>query len=162
MELQNTNNALALFDNKSIQEMGKLEITTLAHSIGDLITENGGEIVKTLAIATKYQLLFSEIEKNLSKNGVNELLKYDGSKTNAFRVELQVAEVGTRYDFSANRKWNDLNEEINSLKEKQKELEAFCKALKSKTITVDEETGESFEFFPPAKSSTTSIKKTIK
>ena len=53
MELQNTNNALALFDNKSIQEMGKSDIVTLANSIGDLITENGGEIVKTLAIATK-------------------------------------------------------------------------------------------------------------
>lgn len=162
MELQNTNNTLALFDNKSIQEMGKSDIVTLANSIGDLITENGGEIVKTLAIATKYQLLFSEIEKNLSKNGVDELLRYDGSKTNAFRVELQVAEVGTKYDFTANAKWNTIQEQINALKEDQKNVEAFCKSLKSKTITVDEETGESFEFYPPAKSSTTSIKKTIK
>ena len=47
------------------------------------------------------------------------------------------------------------------LKEKQKEVQKFCKSIKNKTITVDEETGESFEFFPPAKSSTTSIKKTI-
>jgi hypothetical protein len=80
----------------------------------------------------------------------------------AYRVELQVAEVGTKYDFTANAKWNAIQSQINSLKEEQKNIESFCKSLKSKTITVDEETGESFEFYPPAKSSTTSIKKTIK
>ena len=55
----------------------------------------------------------------------------------------------------------DIGKRIDELKEKQKEVEKFCKGIKNKTITVDEETGESFEFYPPAKSSTTSIKKTI-
>ena len=59
------------------------------------------------------------------------------------------------------KQWVDLQDQIDELKEKQKEVEKFCKGIKNKTITVDEETGESFEFFPPAKSSTTSIKKTI-
>jgi hypothetical protein len=162
MEIEKSIAELELFNNNSIQEMGKSDITNFANSISEFITENGGEIIKTLAIATKYQLLFSEIEKNLSKTGINELLAYDNSKTNAFRVELQVAEVGTKYDFTANAKWNTIQEQINLLKEEQKNIEAFCKSLKSNTITVDEETGESFEFFPPAKSSTTSIKKTIK
>ena len=162
MEIQSTISELELFNNNSIKEMGKADIVMLANSISGLITENGGEIIKTLAIATKYQLLFSEIEKNLSKNGVNELHTYDNSKKNVYQVELQVAEVGTKYDFTANAKWNTIQEQINSLKEEQKNVEAFCKSLKSKTITVDEETGEAVEFYPPAKSSTTSIKKTIK
>jgi hypothetical protein len=76
-------------------------------------------------------------------------------------VEMQVAEVGTKYDFSGTKQWVDLQDQIDELKEKQKEVEKFCKGIKNKTITVDEETGESFEFYPPAKSSTTSIKKTI-
>jgi hypothetical protein len=162
MEIQNTIGELELFNNNSIKQMSKAEIVMLANSISGLITNSGSEILITLAMATKYQLLFSEIEKNLSKNGVNELHTYDNSKKNVYQVELQVAEVGTKYDFTANAKWNTIQEQINSLKEEQKNVEAFCKSLKSKTITVDEETGEAVEFYPPAKSSTTSIKKTIK
>jgi len=41
-------------------------------------------------------------------------------------------------------------------------VEAFCKALKSKSTILDEETGELADFYPPSKSSTTTIKKIIK
>jgi hypothetical protein len=71
-------------------------------------------------------------------------------------------ESGVKYDYSANQIWNDLQDKIDHLKAQQKDVEAFCKSLKSPTVTVDPETGESFEWFPPSKSSTTTIKKTIK
>lgn len=152
---------IGLFGHNPIQEMSKAQINHLVHLISESVKEGGKDIKSLLAIASKYQLLFSELEKNLKEGAVDELLKYDKSRFEIHNVEMQVAEVGTKYDFSATKQWRNLQEQIDELKEKQKEVEKFCKSIKNKTITVDEETGESFEFYPPAKSSTTSIKKTI-
>jgi hypothetical protein len=45
---------------------------------------------------------------------------------------------------------------------KLKEIEAMAKSLKGKLVVVDEETGETKEFYPPVKTSSTSIRVTIK
>lgn len=152
---------IGLFGHNPIQEMSKAQINHLVHLITENISLNGGEVIKTLALASKYQHLFAELEKNLKELGVNELYKYDKSRFEAHNVEMQVAEVGTKYDYSATKKWVELQDQIDEIKAKQKQVEAMCKSLKSKTITVDEETGETLEFYPPVKSSTTSIKRTI-
>jgi len=152
---------IGLFGHNPIQDMSKAQINHLVHLINEGVKEGGKDIKSLLAIASKYQLLFSELEKTLKESAVDELLKYDKGRFEVHNVEMQVAEVGTKYDFSATKQWVDLQDQIDELKEKQKEVEKFCKSIKNKTITVDEETGESFEFYPPSKSSTTSIKKTI-
>ena len=116
---------------------------------------------KLLIIASAIILLTSSVSaQKIAKAGIWK----DNEKGTTGVWSLgsdKVAEVVTKYDFSATKQWVDLQDQIDELKEKQKEVEKFCKGIKNKTITVDEETGESFEFYPPAKSSTTSIKKTI-
>jgi uncharacterized protein YajQ (UPF0234 family) len=85
-----------------------------------------------------------------------------GGKFTKHGVEFAIAELGTKYDYSNTKRWVDLNNEIEALKSKQKEVESFCKVISSITTTVDPDTGEAIEFIPASKSSTTSIKKTIK
>jgi len=77
-------------------------------------------------------------------------------------VDFSEMEGGVKYDYSETESWCKLQFEIDRLKDKQKEVEAFCKALKSKTTTLDEESGELADYYPPSKSSTTTIKKIIK
>lgn len=122
----------------------------------------GNNSLKLIASIAKFQHLLSELDKKLKDQAINDLLLCDGSKANAFGVDFSIMESGIKYDYSANEKWNELDVQINALKEKQKDIEAFCKSLKASTTTVDEETGEAIKWFPPAKSSTTTIKKTIK
>lgn len=152
---------IGLFGHNPIQDMSKAQINHLVHLITENISVNGGEVIKTLALCSKYQHLFAELEKNLKELAVNELYKYDKARFETHNVEMQVAEVGTRYDFSATKSWVDLQDQIDSIKEKQKDIEKMLKTIKSKTIIVDEETGEALEYWPPVKSSTTSIKRTI-
>jgi hypothetical protein len=71
-------------------------------------------------------------------------------------------EAGIKYDYSETESWCKLQYEIDRLKDKQKDVEAFCKALKGKVSILDEETGELADFYPPSKTSTTTIKKVIK
>jgi hypothetical protein len=106
--------------------------------INEGVKEGGKDIKSLLAIASKYQLLFSELEKTLKEQAVDELLKYDKGRFEVHSVEMQVAEVGTKYDFSATGAWVNLQDQIEELKEKQKEVEKFCKGIKNKIIMVDE------------------------
>lgn len=152
---------IGLFGHNPIQEMSKAHINHLVHLIGQSIIDGNKDPLLMLAIASKYQYLFAELEKNVKELAVSDLLKYDKGRFEIHNVEMQVAEVGTKYDYSYTKSYMDLQEQIDELKEKQKDVEKFCKSIKVKTITVDEETGEAIEWFPPIKTSTTSIKKSI-
>ena len=68
---------IGLFGHNPIQEMSKAQINHLVHLINEGIKEGGRDIKSLLAIASKYQLLFSELEKTLKEEAVDELLKYD-------------------------------------------------------------------------------------
>ena len=105
----------------------------------------------TLAIDYKNMLL-AAAEKN-------------GKKFQMFNAEFSIKEVGTKYDFS---KCEDL--ELNDLIAKQVEIDLKIKAKQEflKTIPVagvvitNEETGETYKVYPPAKSSTTSVAVSLK
>lgn len=153
---------IQLFAQSSNQILGQSKSDLNEFAIQFASAMEGHDSLKLIASIAKFQHLLSELDKKLKDQAINDLLLCDGSKSNAFGVEFSVMESGVKYDYSANEKWNELDAEINSLKEKQKDIEAFCKSLKSATTTVDEETGEAIKWFPPAKSSTTTIKKTIK
>lgn len=71
---------------------------------------------------------------------------------NGFDVEK--AEVGTRYDYSNDPKWNEYKKAIDSLRAKQREHEAHLKTLKQDIANLD--TGE--VAVPPIKTSKSFIK----
>lgn len=153
------NNQLISFDGQII-DMSKKEIATMAETC----VANAGAIntVKLAAQLAKFQLFSSEVEKHIKEELFNDLRQNKDSKLTAFGIEFSEMEAGVRYDYTETASWVALQDQIDHLKEKQKEVEAFCKALKTKASILDEETGELADFYPPSKSSTTTIKKIIK
>jgi len=140
--------------------MDKSEIAYRAKTFAESMEGMAG--LKSASAIAKFQLMLAELEKNFKEITLAEIRKHQGAKVSAFGIDFAEMESGVKYDYSANQIWNDLQDKIDHLKAQQKDVEAFCKSLKSPTVTVDPETGESFEWFPPSKSSTTTIKKTIK
>lgn len=143
-----------------ILELSKKEITQMAESF--MANADSINTVKLAAQLAKFQLLSAEMDKHLKEHLFVDLRQNKDSKLSAFGVDFSEMEGGVKYDYSETESWCKLQFEIDRLKDKQKEVEAFCKALKSKTSIFDEETGELADFYPPSKSSTTTIKKVIK
>jgi hypothetical protein len=100
-------------------------------------------------------LVRDEIKRN-SEDGKSCLTKY-GTK-------LELAETGTKYDFTAcgDPEWEDLEKQSKELDTKKKEREKFLKTIGDKGLIItDEETGETKKLFPPIKTSTSSYKQTL-
>jgi hypothetical protein len=143
-----------------ILELNKKEIAQMAENF--MANADSINTVKLAAQLAKFTLLSSEMDKHLKEHLFVDLRQNKDGKLSAFGVDFSEMEGGVKYDYSETESWCKLQFEIDRLKDKQKEVEAFCKALKSKTTTLDEESGELADYYPPSKSSTTTIKKIIK
>lgn len=144
-----------------ILDLNKKEIATMAENF-ILANADSFNALKVAAQLAKFELFTSEIGKHLKEHLFNDLRQNKDSKLTAFGVDFSEMEAGIKYDYTATPSWVALQDQIDALKEKQKEIEATCKTLKGKVSILDEETGELNDFYPPAKSSTTTIKKIIK
>ena len=103
------------------------------------------------------------ISAQIKEDVINEAYKYEKS-FDFHGARIEQAELGTKYDFTNCNDvvWNDLNKKITELTEKKKEREAMLKTVKDTMTLVDESTGETWKVNPAIKTSTTSIKVTIK
>ena len=153
-------NSLINFETGKLLDTSKKEIAEIADKIVNEV--DFIDVTKFSAELAKFKLLADELEKKFKDHLLTDIRKYSGSKMTAFGIEFSEMEGGIKYDYSQTESWNIIQEQIEKLKEKQKGIEAFCRSIKSKTTTVDEETGELADFYPPVKSSTTTIKKVIK
>ncbi len=152
------NNLIAV--DSQILDLSKKEITQMAEAV--MLNADSIDVVKLAAQSAKFQLLASEIDKQIKDHLFSDLRKFEGSKVTAYGIDFSEMEGGVKYDYLETESWVNLQNQIDALKEKQKDVEAFCKALKAPVKMLDEETGELMEFCPPSKSSTTTIKKVIK
>jgi hypothetical protein len=157
-------NQFTEFGVKMLIEMPKQEISAMAQVMVHQSKENGDDTLSQLALSSKFKHFFTEVESQLNKASIEDLRKYDGSKLSKHGVDFSITETGIKYDYTQTQKWVDLQKQIDELIEKQKQVEKFCKALKpGQSLTeVDPETGEAHVFVSPSKSSTESIRKTIK
>ena len=112
------------------------------------------DVVKLINANTNYKKAILESAENV------------GQKSFHFHnAKFEIKETGVKYDFS---KCED--EVLTRLYSQQSELDAKVKSRESMLKTVsakgmiitDEETGETFTVYPPAKSSTTSVAVTLK
>lgn len=143
-----------------ILELNKKEIVQMAENF--MANADSINTVKLAAQLAKFTLLSAEMDKHLKEHLFVDLRQNKDGKLSAYGVDFSEMEGGVKYDYSETESWCKLQFEIDRLKDKQKDVEAFCKALKSKTSTLDEESGELAEFYPPSRTSTTTIKKIIK
>lgn len=141
---------------------------TKAESIGMVngyledLAFNGGDPLKDLVLCRKYIFVLEEIEKGLKGFAMSELEKFDNNETDLLSSTLKAVESGVKYDFSGSSAWVAQKAVVDKATAKLKEIETFAKACKEKTIVVDSESGEIHEYFPPSKSSSTSIRFTFK
>lgn len=153
---------LMLMDSEmDILQKSKKELVELGEMFVTRFDESSKNPLQVLALVTKLKTMLEVMEKGIQEKSMNDLQK-EGGKHLAFGVDFQIAEVGTKYDYSENVKWMQLQEQINELDAKRKDMETFIKSIKSSFTQVDEETGEAIQWHPASKTSTTSIKKTIK
>ena len=155
-------NDLILIDNDlDVLSLSKKDIQAFSESIVRNFDESSKDPLQVLAFVSKMKTMLDAIEKGLTEKSMNDLHSYGGKKE-AFGIDFQISEVGVKYDYSENIKWIELQNQINELETKRKEMESFIKGIKSSFTQVDEETGEAIKWHPASKSSSTTIKKTIK
>lgn len=145
-----------------ILSLSKKDLVRTGEMLVNNFDASSKDPLQMLAFVSKMKLMLDTIEKGLVDKSINDLNQYQGKKE-AFGIDFQISEVGVKYDYSENQKWVELNNEIKELEEKKKEMEKFIKALGPYSFKeVNDETGEITEWHPASKSSTSTIKKTIK
>lgn len=120
--------------------------------------------LEVLVILKAFEKATERILKEVRENYVKEADKYSEKSFELFGAKLEKAEVGTKYNYSIcndpvyNRRLA-IATEANKL---VKEREDFLKSLKDPLNIVDEETGELVKIIPPLKTSTESVKVSIR
>lgn len=112
------------------------------------------DIIKLLNTNTRY------------KSAVLEAAQVYGQKSFEYQnSKVEIKEMGTKYDFSKSSDpvLTSLYEQQAKIDEAVKARETMLKTIPEKgMIITDEESGETFTIYPPAKSSTTSVAITLK
>lgn len=110
-----------------------------------------------------FENVLKDIKDKLDELALNEASKYE--KTFNYRnAELQIKESGTKWDYSncGDIKLNFILKNEESIANQKKERENFLKSLKESMTIIDDQSGEVYEVFPPAKSSKTIISVKLK
>lgn len=143
----------------------KSEIKSLANQTVLNILEVGNPLLIAEAISAM-EAFVKEVKDNPEfKSYVrDEVEKYTKGFTSPSGAKIELAEVGTKYDYSqcGDVEWEMMDAEMKSLKEKISEREKFLKNLPGAGIEqLNKETGEVTTIYPPSKSSTSSYKITL-
>jgi len=99
------------------------------------------------------------------KNMLLEAAEKNGKKFQMFNAEFSIKEVGTVYDWSKcdDIELSELLQQQDALKEKIKAKQDFLKTVPlSGLVVTNEDTGDTYKVYPPAKSSTTSVAVSLK
>jgi len=154
-------NEISKFKSSPIVEADKQALSEMVSSYLKELAFNGGEPLKDLALCRKYIFLLEELEKGIKDYVIKELEKEDNSEALILGTSMKIVESGVKYDYSASKPWLEQKAKIDEETKKLKDIEGIAKSLKSKMTVVDEVTGETYEYFPPSKSSSTSIRVSI-
>lgn len=103
--------------------------------------------------------------KEVKDLAIAEIERYGKGETPSFRgAELKIGETGVKYDFTVCQDpvWNTLNEQLEQIREQMSVREKYLKALCFTKTEIDEDTGEVYTLYPPARQSTTSVIVTYK
>lgn len=152
---------LELFSGHS---MTKTQIKIIAKTIIDELYN--GNIIKSIDSIAKMELLIKEIKSTpeFIDYAREEISKYGKSVTTESGTKIELAETGTKYDYSVcnDNIYDGLLQMSESIKTQLKEREDFLKTIQASGMQVlDDNTGELVTIYRPAKTSTSSYKCTI-
>lgn len=141
--------------------------TKAAEFAAKLIQLNTDGHVDTLTALARLEFLsqiIDQVKTNYRTAAVDELELYGPeAKTgvNRFGVTFKQKETAVKYDFSQTATWNEMESQIEALKNGQKALETQLKGLTKPMSILDESTGEITVMNPPIKSSKTTVEITL-
>lgn len=141
----------------------KQQIQSLVRGVIDGVDNGDISALETFLLLKAWEDVSEEIKKAVRSKAVAEASQYQGKLT-LHGNELETFEAGTKYDYSvcSDTVWERLDADANTAIEKRKGREALLRALKEPTTMVDELTGEVVTINPPLKTSTTTVKVTLK
>ncbi len=146
------------------KDLTKGQIKKIAEESLHSLMENGN-IIEAADMIAKMELFIKEIKSNPEYIDYlrYEVAKYGQSMTTATGTKIELAEVGTKYDyvFCEDDIYNELVIKRDALDEEIKERQQFLKTLPSEGIDIINEDGVVSRIYPPSKSSTSSVKCTI-
>lgn len=143
-------------------DLSKLSVRTVADQLIEL-AEQGNPLEVKLKMKAMSEAIDEACEK-IDKMARDEAEKH-GAKTFDFMgCSIGLIEAGTKYDFSncGDIELEQMTAEYEALAERIKKRKDIVKNIDGKMIMVNESTGESYEVLPPVKSSTSTIKITLK
>jgi hypothetical protein len=100
-----------------------------------------------------------EGDKEFLSAVMDEIKKYGKDHTTARGVKFELAETGTRYDYSSNPEWVAIEERLKAVQAEKKALEEKLKKIPAGSALVDEATGDTL--IGPSKTSKSSFKTTL-
>ena len=144
------------------QKLSKQDIKQLANNVVDNVCITG-DIVALAENLSKMEFLIKEIKDNDNYRDYiyNEISKHGKSHTTESGTKIELAEVGVKYDYAQTGDMTLIDLELQKaiIENKIKERQTFLKAI-SKPIEVLF-ADEVVTLYPPAKTSTSSVKITI-
>jgi len=147
-------------------ELTKSQIQIVAEGYLDEVSKNG-KIIELTDLIAKMEYLIKQIREN--KGYVDEvrteLMKFGREYVTPSGTKIELAEVGTKYDFThcGSTELQELEELQDNTEARIKSVKEFLKGLPDEGMMVlNQSTGELEMVFPPAKTSTSSFKTTLK
>ncbi len=133
----------------------KKQIATMAEHTVDQSLEEDQTLPVAEAIAAMEEFVKQVRKDERFVDAVREaIVHHNGQVRTASGAKLELCETGVTYDYAQDPGWRALTEEINSLMEMRRALEAKLRSIMPGKMWVDQETGEVLEGVPRASRST--------
>jgi hypothetical protein len=146
-------------------ELSKTQIKTIADQTAQDIINNGKDVILIADTIAKIELFIKELKASPEYLDylITEVSKYGKGMTTSTGTKLELAEVGTKYDFSQcnDQHLERFEIELSFIEQKIKDRKEFLKAINPSGINVLDDTGEVITLYPPSKTSKSSVKCTI-
>jgi len=158
MEIITFDNPLSIETGLNKSQLGTMAVNFVIHTI------ESGNFLKAAEMIAQTETLVKLIKENkILKDGIRDDISKHGREYQSGPVKMELAEVGTKYDYSqcGDSQLKDLYETLEQIKAKVEEREKFLKNLPLSGLDVITADGEAIHVYPPAKSSTSSYKVTI-
>lgn len=151
--------ALAVLEQFSTSAEG---IAMFSNMVITEVEEGRADALRVALFMKTLDKIKERINEKLGRHYLSAAEKYPEKVIKLHGAEITIGELGTKIDYasSGHPGWADLTRIIEEATKQRKEIEDLLKTLKSKQVLVIE--GEAVEVRPPARTSTTGIKISIK
>lgn len=142
---------------------GKSHVNALVEALTFNVSEG---ITNPLEFRVKAKMLIESLEQSIkltNDDAMTEQMKH-GKRAEMFGAVVDAVETGVKYDYSStgDSEWVMFDNLVAKYTDKRKQRESFLKTLTKPTHVVDDVTGEIMTINPPIKTSSTTLKITLK